>query len=72
MKREDSKDPWLNAELSGGAERPTPVETAGRVRRSSRPTGTAVDFELKWKDPTTPAFAAHVIVAGLKRPAPSA
>jgi hypothetical protein len=59
-----ARDPKFNAELSGAAERPTPVETEGEGEAKFELEGTTVDFELKWKDLTTPALAAHIHCGG--------
>src|ERR687892_2075216 len=47
------------AELSGAEENP-PVETEGEGEAKFESDGSSVDFELKWDDLSTPAFAAHI------------
>ncbi len=54
----------FEADLSGAAERPTPVMTEGVGDAKFESDGTSVDFELKWDDLTTPAFAAHIHCGG--------
>ena len=49
----------FEAELSGAQERP-PVVTEGVGEAKFESDGMSVDFELKWDDLTTPAFAAHI------------
>ena len=49
----------FEAELSGTQEVP-PVATEGVGEAKFESDGTSVDFELKWDDLTTPAFAAHI------------
>ena len=49
----------FETELSG-AEEVQPVETEGEGEAKFESDGTSVDFELKWNDLTTPAFAAHI------------
>jgi hypothetical protein len=49
----------FEAELSGAQENP-PVATEGLGEAKFESDGTSVDFELKWADLTTPAFAAHI------------
>lgn len=54
----------FEAELSGAAERPRPVVTEGVGEAKFEFDGTSVQFELKWDDLTTPAFAAHIHCGG--------
>ena len=49
----------FEAELSGAEEVP-PVATEGVGEAKFESDGTSVDFELKWDDLTSPAFAAHI------------
>lgn len=49
----------FEAELSGAQENP-PVATEGVGEAKFESDGASVDFELKWADLTTPAFAAHI------------
>jgi hypothetical protein len=49
----------FETELSGAEEVP-PVETEGEGEAKFESDETSVDFELKWNDLTTPAFAAHI------------
>src|SRR5919106_5568681 len=49
----------FEAELSGAEEVP-PVETEGEGEAKFESDGSSVDFELKWDDLSTPAFAAHI------------
>jgi hypothetical protein len=49
----------FEAELSGAEENP-PVETEGEGEAKFESDGSSVDFELKWVDLSTPAFAAHI------------
>ena len=65
-----AKDPKFNAELTGDQERPNPVETEGEGEAKFETDGTVVDFELKWKDLTTPAFAAHIHCGGPEEAGP--
>jgi CHRD domain len=55
-----AKELKFEAELSGSAERPTPVVTEGVGEAKFAFGETSVEFELKWDDLTTPAFAAHI------------
>jgi hypothetical protein len=50
----------FEAELSGAAERPNPVDTEGVGDAKFEFGETSAQFELKWDDLTTPAFAAHI------------
>lgn len=54
----------FEADLSGAAERPTPVDTEGEGEVKFESDGTSVAFELKWGDLSTPAFAAHMHCGG--------
>jgi hypothetical protein len=54
----------FEAELSGAAERPTPVETEGVGDAKFESDGASVAFELKWNDLTSPATAAHIHCGG--------
>src|SRR5918996_63374 len=49
----------FEAELSGAHEVP-PVTTEGEGEAKFESDGSSVDFELKWDDLSTPAFAAHI------------
>ena len=49
----------FEAELSGAEENP-PVMTEGEGDAKFESDGSSVDFELKWDDLSTPAFAAHI------------
>jgi Cu/Zn superoxide dismutase len=60
----------FEAELSGAAERPTPVVTEGVGEAKFESDGTSVEFELKWDDLTTPAFAAHIHCGGPEEAGP--
>jgi CHRD domain len=60
----------FEAELSGAAERPTPVMTDGVGEAKFESDGTSVEFELKWDDLTTPAFAAHIHCGGRQEAGP--
>src|SRR5918992_2277276 len=57
------------AELSGAEEVP-PVETEGEGEAKFESDGTSVDFELKWDDLSTPAFAAHIHCGGPEEAGP--
>ena len=59
----------FEAELSGAEEVP-PVVTEGVGEAKFESDGTSVEFELKWDDLSTPAFAAHVhcAVTGMNGP----
>src|SRR5918992_201495 len=54
----------FEADLSGAAERPTPVVTEGVGEAKFESRGRNVRFELKWDDLSTPAFAAHIHCGG--------
>jgi Cu/Zn superoxide dismutase len=60
----------FEAELSGAAERPRPVVTEGVGEAKFESDGTSVEFELKWDDLTTPAFAAHIHCGGPEEAGP--
>jgi hypothetical protein len=60
----------FEADLSGAAERPTPVMTEGVGEAKFESDGTSVAFELKWDDLTTPAFAAHIHCGGPEQAGP--
>src|SRR5215211_7502372 len=60
----------FEADLSGAAERPTPVVTEGVGEAKFETDGTSVAFELKWDDLSTPAFAAHIHCGGPEEPGP--
>jgi hypothetical protein len=65
-----AKDAKFNAELTGDQERPTPVETEGEGEAKFETEGTTVDFELKWKDLSSSAFAAHIHCGGPEEAGP--
>lgn len=50
----------FKAELTGAAERPTPVVTEGEGKAEFESHGSRVIFELKWKDLKASAFASHI------------
>jgi hypothetical protein len=60
----------FNAELTGAQERPTRVETEGEGEAKFETDGTVVGFELKWKNLTTSAFAAHIHCGGPEEAGP--
>jgi hypothetical protein len=60
----------FEAELTGAAERPNPVDTEGVGDAKFESDGTSVEFELKWDDLTTPAFAAHIHCGGVEEAGP--
>jgi hypothetical protein len=60
----------FEAELTGDQERPTPVVTEGEGEAKFESDGTSVDFELKWNDLSTPAFAAHIHCGGPEQAGP--
>jgi hypothetical protein len=60
----------FEAELSGASERPTPVMTEGVGEAKFESDGASVEFELKWEDLTTPAFAAHIHCGGPEEAGP--
>lgn len=59
-----AKDLRFGAELTGDQERPIPVETAGEGEAKFETDGSTVVFELKWKELTSSAFAAHIHCGG--------
>ena len=65
-----AKDEKFNAELTGDQERPTPVETEGEGEAKFEIDGSTVDFELKWKDLSSSAFAAHIHCGGPEEAGP--
>jgi hypothetical protein len=65
-----AKDMKFNAELTGDQERPTPVVTEGEGEAKFETDGTTVDFELKWKNLSSPAFAAHIHCGGPEEAGP--
>ena len=60
----------FEVELTGDQERPTPVVTEGEGEAKFESDGTSVDFELKWNDLSTPAFAAHIHCGGPEEAGP--
>jgi CHRD domain len=66
----DAQEQKFEAELSGAAERPTPVMTEGVGDANFESDGTSVEFELKWDDLTSPAFAAHIHCGGPEESGP--
>src|ERR687891_2876809 len=60
----------FEADLSGAAERPTPVVTDGVGEAKFETDGTSVAFELEWDDLSTPAFAAHIHCGGPEESGP--
>jgi CHRD domain len=60
----------FEAELSGAAERPTPVETEGVGEVKFESDGSSVQFELKWDELSSPAFAAHIHCGGSEESGP--
>jgi Cu/Zn superoxide dismutase len=60
----------FEAELSGAAERPTPVATDSVGDAKFESDGTSVAFELKWDDLSSPAFAAHIHCGGPEESGP--
>jgi CHRD domain len=65
-----ANDLKFTAELTGAQERPTPVQTEGEGEAKFESDGTSVDFELKWKDLSSPAFAAHIHCGGPEEAGP--
>jgi hypothetical protein len=59
-----ANDLKFTAELTGAQERPTPVQTEGEGEAKFESDGTSVAFELKWKNLSTPAVAAHIHCGG--------
>ena len=60
----------FETELSGAAERPTPVATEGEGEAKFESDGETVAFELKWKELTSPAVAAHIHCGGPEEAGP--
>ena len=60
----------FTAELTGAQERPTPVQTEGEGEAKFESDGTSVAFELKWKNLSSPAFAAHIHCGGPEEAGP--
>jgi hypothetical protein len=60
----------FEAELSGAAERPTPVQTEGVGEAKFESDGTSVEFELKWDDLSSPAISAHIHCGGPEETGP--
>ena len=54
----------FEAELTGAAERPTPVVTDGEGDAKFESDGSSVTFELTWKDLKASAFASHIHCGG--------
>jgi CHRD domain len=65
-----ANDLKFTAELTGAQERPTPVQTEGEGEAKFESDGTSVAFELKWKDLSSPAFAAHIHCGGPEETGP--
>jgi Cu/Zn superoxide dismutase len=65
-----AKEVKFEADLSGAAERPTPVATEGVGEAKFESDGASVAFEVKWDDLTTPAFAAHIHCGGTEQSGP--
>jgi hypothetical protein len=65
-----ANDLKFNAELTGDQERPTPVQTEGEGEAKFESDGTSVDFELKWKDLSSSASAAHIHCGGPEEAGP--
>jgi CHRD domain len=65
-----ANDLKFTAELTGGQERPTPVQTEGEGEAKFESDGTSVDFELKWKDLSSPAISAHLHCGGPEETGP--
>jgi len=66
----NAKDLKFDAELSGDQERPVPVETEGEGEAKFETDGSAVTFELKWKELTSSAVAAHIHCGGSEEAGP--
>jgi CHRD domain len=66
----NAQEQKFEAELTGAAERPTPVMTEGVGDAKFESDGTSVEFELKWDDLTSPAFAAHIHCGGPEESGP--
>ena len=54
----------FEAELTGAAERPTPVATEGEGEAKFESDGSSVTFELKWSGLKASASAAHIHCGG--------
>jgi hypothetical protein len=65
-----ANDLKFTAELTGGQERPTPVQTEGEGEAKFESDGTSVAFELKWKDLSSPAISAHLHCGGPEETGP--
>ena len=65
-----ANDLKFTAELTGAQERPTPVPTEGEGEAKFESDGTSVAFELKWKNLSSPAFAAHIHCGGPEEAGP--
>jgi CHRD domain len=65
-----ANDLKFNAELTGDQERPTPVQTEGEGEAKFESDGTSIDFELKWQDLSSSAFAAHLHCGGPEEAGP--
>ena len=65
-----ANDLKFTAELTGAQERPTPVQTEGEGEAKFESEGTSVAFELKWKNLSTPAVAAHIHCGGPEEAGP--
>jgi hypothetical protein len=65
-----ANDLKFTAELTGAQERPTPVQTEGEGEAKFESDGTSVAFELKWKNLSSPAFAAHIHCGGPEEAGP--
>ena len=65
-----ANDLKFSAELTGDQERPTPVQTEGEGEAKFESDGTSVDFELKWKDLSSSAVAAHIHCGGPEEAGP--
>jgi hypothetical protein len=65
-----ANDLKFTAELTGAQERPIPVQTQGEGEAKFESDGTSVAFELKWKDLSSPAFAAHLHCGGPEEAGP--
>jgi Cu/Zn superoxide dismutase len=66
----NAQEQKFEAELTGAAERPNPVDTEGVGDAKFESDGTSVEFELKWDDLSTPAFAAHIHCGGVEEAGP--
>jgi Cu/Zn superoxide dismutase len=65
-----ANDLKFTAELTGAQERPTLVQTEGEGEAKFESDGTSVAFELKWKNLSSPAFAAHIHCGGPEEAGP--